>query len=51
MTEFEQKQRNKAIWEDYLKSLEYRQQTLCHKHGITLSRFKQIIAEQKKLHN
>ena len=50
MTDWEICERDRKIYGEYLLSLELRQKIVCAKHGITHSRYKQIIAKQKRLH-
>lgn len=50
MTDLQTDQRDRAVYADYLKSLEYRQKIMCEKYQISLSRFKQIVLEQKLKH-
>ena len=51
MTDWEICERDREIYGEYLLSLELRQKIVCAKHGITHSRYKQIIAKQKLLHD
>ena len=50
MTNFEIRERDRKIYDEYLLSLELRHKIVCQRHGITHSRYQQIITEQKKLH-